>query len=195
MRTRLAMAAVAALLAACAAPPAPPPPPDLTWIPQARQVATSVPPRLLGVLQEEIARGGPEGAIAVCRDKAPALAREASQQSGWQIRRVSLRNRNARAVPDAWERGVLEDFDRRAAAGTPPAQLERAEVVTEGGQRVQRYMRALPTLDLCTQCHGPADALRPAVKARLAELYPQDLATGYKAGDIRGAMTLRRVAP
>jgi len=195
MRARWVLVSVAAALGACATPQAPPAPPDMTWVAQARQVSASVPPRLLGVLQEEIARGGPEGAIAVCRDKAPALAREASQQSGWQIRRVSLRNRNPRAVPDAWEREALEDFDRRAAAGTPAMQLERAETVVEGGQRVQRYMRALPTLELCTQCHGPADALRPAVKARLAELYPQDRATGYKVGDIRGAMTLRRAAP
>jgi hypothetical protein len=162
---------------------------------QARTVATSVPPKLLAVLQEEIARGGPESAIEVCKDKAPAMARAASEQTGWTIRRVSLRNRNPKAVPDAWERAALEEFDRRAAAKEPPAKLERAEVVMEDGKAVQRYMRALPTLELCTQCHGAADKLKPAVVAKLKALYPEDRATGFAIGDIRGAMTLRRPAP
>jgi hypothetical protein len=189
------MAAVAALavLAACSTPMASAP--DAGWVPQARSVATSVPPKLLAVLQEEIARGGPEGAIAACRDKAPAMARAASEQSGWQVRRVSLRNRNPRAVPDAWERAALEEFDRRAAAKEPAMQLERAEVVQQDGKRVMRYMRALPVVELCTNCHGTPDRLSPAVSAKLKELYPQDLATGYRIGEIRGAMTLSKTVP
>jgi hypothetical protein len=159
---------------------------------QARQVASSVPPKLLAVLQEEIARGGPEGAIEVCRDKAPQLARAASEQTGWNIRRVSLRNRNPKAVPDAWERAVLEEFDRRAAAGENPATLEKGEVLTVDGRREYRYMKALPTQPLCTNCHGPQEQLSAAVKAKLAQLYPQDKATGYTPGQIRGAMTTRR---
>ena len=182
------------LLAGCASAP-PAPPADMSWVPQARAVSTAVPPKLLAVLQEEIARGGPEGAIAVCREQAPALARAASEQSGWTVRRVSLRNRNPKAVPDAWERAALEDFDRRAAAKESPATLERAEVTMVDGQPVQRYMRALPTIALCTQCHGAADKLSPAVTAKLKALYPDDRATGYAVGDIRGAMTLSRAAP
>jgi hypothetical protein len=159
---------------------------------EARGVASSVPPKLFAVLQEEIARGGPEGAIEVCRDKAPQLAREASEKTGWQIRRVSLKNRNPKAVPDAWERAVLEEFDRRAAAGADPATLEKGEVVTENGQRVYRYMKALPTQMLCTHCHGTDEQLSAAVKAKLAQLYPNDKATGYSPGQIRGAMTIKR---
>ena len=189
--TRAAVSIGCALLAGCAAPP----PADMSWVPQARTTAQSVPPKLLAVLQEEIARGGYEGAVQVCKDKAPAMARAASQETGWAIRRVSLRNRNPMAVPDAWERAALEDFDRRAAAKEPAAQLERAEVVTENGQPVQRYIRALPTIDLCTNCHGTPDRISPAVAAKVAALYPADRATGYRPGEIRGAITLRRPAP
>lgn len=168
---------------------------EAPWVADARKVSMSVPPKLLSVLQEEIARGGPEGAILVCRDKAPELARAASLESGWTVKRVSLRNRNPKAVPDAWERAALEDFDRRAAAGEPPAKLEVAEVVVVEGMPVQRYLRALPTVELCTQCHGTADKLSPAVVAQLKALYPDDRATGYSVGQIRGAMTLSRPAP
>jgi hypothetical protein len=190
--TLLASCAAAALLAGCASAPEA----EASWVVQARGVAGAVPPKLLSVLQDEIARSGPEGAIGACNEKAPAMARAASEQSGWAIRRVSLRNRNPKAVPDAWERAVLEDFDRRAAAHEPVGGLERSELVKEAdGRSVQRYMRALPTIELCTQCHGQTAQMKPAVLARLQAMYPNDRAVGYAPGDIRGAITLRRSVP
>jgi hypothetical protein len=92
---------------------------------------------------------------------------------------VSLKPRNPKAVADAWEAAALQDFDRRAAAGESPMTLERAEEVTESGQRVRRYMRALPVRELCTACHGPADKLQPAVTDKLKDLYPDDRGTGW----------------
>lgn len=159
---------------------------------EARKTAMSVPPKLVGVLQKEIDKGGPEGAITVCREMAPKMAKAASEESGWQIRRVSLKNRNPKAAPDAWEKAALEDFDKRAAAGENPAHLEKGEVVDEGGKKTYRYVKALPVQTLCLNCHGPADTITDAVKAKLAELYPEDKATGYSAGQIRGAMTLKK---
>ncbi len=161
-------------------------------LPEARKVAGSIPPKLLSVLAVEMDKGGPESAIGVCRDKAPQMAKAASEETGWAIRRVSLNNRNPKAVPDAWERAVLEDFDRRAAAGEAPATLEKGELVTDGGQKTYRYMKALPTAELCLKCHGPQASLAPAVRAKLAELYPQDKAVGYSVGQVRGAITLKK---
>ena len=158
----------------------------------ARKVASGVPPKLLAVLSAKISNGGPENAIDVCKEQAPKMAAAASAKTGWAIRRVSLRNRNPKAVPDAWERALLEDFDKRKAAGEDPAVLEKGEIVTEGDKKFYRYMKALPTQDLCLQCHGATDKLSPAVKARLQERYPQDKAVGYGLGEIRGAMTLKR---
>lgn len=168
---------------------------DNAWIGEARSVATAMPPKLLQVLKDEIAKGGPESAIGVCREKAPQMARAASERSGWQIRRVSLRHRNPKAVPDAWEQAALADFDRRAAAGESPATLERFEVVTENDRQVQRYVRALPTQPLCLSCHGAAEQISPAVSAQLRTLYPDDKAVGYHDGQIRGAITLKRTLP
>ena len=161
-------------------------------LPEARKVASMVPPKLLAVLTVEMDKSGPEGAIGVCREKAPEMAKAASQQTGWAIRRVSLNNRNPKAVPDAWERAALEDFDRRAAAGESPATLEKGELVTEDGKKSYRYMKALPTVEVCTNCHGAQDKLSPAVKEKLAALYPHDKGVGYSAGQIRGAITIRK---
>lgn len=165
---------------------------DAALLDGARKVATSIPPKLLKVLDEEIKKGGPEGAIEVCRERAPKMAAAASAETGWGIRRVSLKNRNPKAVPDAWERSVLEDFDKRAAAGEKPTSLEKGEVVAEGDKKIYRYMKALPTQDLCLSCHGTADRITPAVKAKLDALYPDDKAVGYGAAEIRGAITLKK---
>ena len=165
------------------------------WLPEARTVALSVPPKLVAVLSAEIDKSGPAAAIGLCRERAPEMAKAASAETGWSIRRVSLRPRNPKAVPDAWERATLEDFDRRAAAGESPATLEKAELVQDSGGAVQRYMRALPVQTLCLQCHGAGDQLDAAVVQRLKELYPDDRGTGYSVGQLRGAMTIRRAAP
>ncbi len=165
---------------------------DAAGLLDARKVAGAVPPKLLQVLSEEIARGGPESAIAVCREKAPLMAKAASEQTGWNIRRVSLRNRSPKAVPDAWERAALEDFDRRAASGESPTTLEKWEVVAEADRKEYRYMRALPVQPICLACHGAPDQLKPEVTTQLQVLYPNDKAVGYSVGQIRGAMTIRK---
>lgn len=166
---------------------------DEALMQEARQVATSLPPKLLGKLQEEIQKSGAAGAIPVCKDMAPQMAKEIAAQTGWKVKRVSLKARNEqRAIPDAWEQAALEDFDRRAAAGESPAKLEKGEVMEEGGAKVYRYVKALPVQSLCLSCHGATEQMGPAVKATIAEHYPQDRATGYREGQIRGAISVRK---
>lgn len=156
---------------------------------EARKVAMKLPPKLIITLQDEISKSGSEGAISVCKDMAPKMAGEISQQTGWKIKRVSLKARNDdRAIPDAWEKAALEDFDKRAAAGESPDQLEKGESV--GNE--YRYVKALPVKQLCLSCHGPADQLSPAVKSALSQHYPNDRATGYSVGQIRGAISVRK---
>ena len=162
---------------------------DDAMLSEARNVAMSLPPKLLASLQEEIKKSGPEGAIPVCKDMAPKMAGKILQETGWKVKRFSLKPRNeARAIPDDWEKAALEDFDKRAAAGEPPAQLEKGETV--GNE--YRYVKALPVQPLCLNCHGPVDQLSPAVKSVLGEHYPNDRATGYSVGQIRGAISVRK---
>ena len=162
---------------------------DEALMTEARKVATTLPPKLIVALQDEIQKSGPEGAIPVCKDMAPKMAGEISQQTGWKIKRVSLKARtDARAIPDPWEKAALEDFDKRAAAGESPAKLEKGEKIGN----VYRFVKALPVQPLCLSCHGPADQLSPATKAALSQNYPNDRATGYAEGQIRGVISVRK---
>ena len=160
---------------------------------ETKKAVLPVVPKVVNAMQEAVADKGVAGAIPVCKEQAPELIAPKRKETGWDIRRVSLKSRNAeRGTPDLWEARVLADFNIRAAHGEKPETLEKSEIVTLDGKPVLRYMKALPTGDVCLKCHGPAESLDAGLKAKLAESYPHDQATGYTKGQIRGALTVKR---
>ena len=160
---------------------------------ETRKTVLPVVPKVVTAMQEAVAEKGLVGAIPVCKETAPELIKEKRKETGWDIRRVSLKTRNAeRATPDLWEASQLADFNIRAANGEKPETLEKSEIVTINGKQVFRYMKALPVADACVKCHGPAEGLDAGLKAELSKSYPHDLATGYAKGQIRGALTVKR---
>lgn len=156
---------------------------------QARRTAGELSETVRGLLQQELQRGGYESALRVCSEAAQRVTREFREQRGHDVRRVSLRARNPADAPDVLERRVLEEFDRRRAAGELP--VEHFEVVTsDEGVRALRYLRPLVTGALCLNCHGRPEDIPPGVSAALKEKYPNDPATGYRGGDVRGAVSV-----
>lgn len=154
--------------------------PDLTALAQpADQAAMAMGRDLLAAVQAALQAGGPVHAIGVCQTVAPAI-RQQHSQSVWQIGRTSDRLRNTANRADAWEREVLAEFARDAS-------LQVRSRLADGEFR---HMRRIDTAPACLACHGPS--LAPAVSAALTAAYPADAATGYQAGELRGAFTLRR---
>jgi hypothetical protein len=163
---------------------------------ESRKAAQGFMQQLGGELKKEISANGPESAIKVCKTLAPAIANELSNKNGWKVARVSLKPRNPLlGAADAWEQKVLADFDQRAAKGEKPEAMEFSEVVAEPQGKYFRYMKALAVQPLCLTCHGAPGDIPEGVKARLAAEYPHDKATGYSAGQIRGAITIKRQIP
>lgn len=154
----------------------------------ARAAAADFGKALLGELQKAIAASGPESAIGVCNVEAPQIAADKSAERHMTIRRTSLKLRQPDNKPDAWEMQQLQSFEQRKTAGENPATIEAGEYVEKDGKRVFRYMKAIPTGELCLACHG--STLKPEVAAKLKALYPMDAATGFKVGDLRGAFTI-----
>lgn len=147
-------------------------------------------------LQAALKQGGPELAVHACSVRALAIAKEASLKQKMIIRRTSLKLRNQYDAPDAWEKQVLKDFEQRQRQGENPAQLEHYEIAeTANGARGFRYMKAIviPKDGPCLMCHGAN--INPALLTKIKGRYPGDEATGYKAGDIRGAFTVVQMVP
>lgn len=156
---------------------------------EARSAVQALGGTLKGELQKAIKSGGPVNALAVCNTRAPEIAGSVSIDKNLQVSRVSLKNRNpAMGKANTWQVKVLEDFETRKTNGEQPMTLAYSEVVEHNGQAEFRFMKAIPTGKLCLTCHGTE--IRPAVQAKLTELYPADKAVGYKEGDLRGAFVV-----
>ncbi len=139
-------------------------------------------------LQAAMKEGGPTRAISVCNTVAPAIAKDKSRESGWTVGRTSLKLRNQGNAPDAWEEAVLKQFEERKAKGEDVKPMAHFAVVEQDGRKVFRFMKAIPTGEVCLKCHG--ENIAAPIAAKLDELYPGDAARGFKAGDIRGAFTI-----
>lgn len=160
---------------------------------ESRAVAMPFMKQLGEANKKAVAEGGPESAIKVCKDIAPNMAGEISRKQGWKLTRVSLKVRNPLlGTPDAWEQKVLQDFEARVAKGEKPDAMEFSEIVKEPAGNTFRFMKAIALQPGCVSCHGAAEQIPANVKARLAEDYPHDQATGYAPGQIRGAVSIKR---
>lgn len=158
----------------------------------ARQVAQDFLDQMRTRLKEALRENGPAGAIGACNALAPDVANARSVTSGFEIERTALKVRNPDNAPDPWETRILELFQARVAAGGDVSALEHFEVVvTSEGDRMFRYMRAIPTGEVCLACHG--SELRQDVKVEIARYYPSDKATGFRLGELRGALSLAQI--
>jgi hypothetical protein len=138
-------------------------------------------------LKKALTEGGVLKAIEVCSVKAPEIAQNLTQSTEWQVKRVSLKARNhPDAIPNTWERAVLESFNQRHKQGESAKKMAKAEIIGDEF----RFMKAQGTEPLCLTCHG--SKLTSETKAALKEYYPKDQATGYSLGQIRGAFSLTK---
>ena len=65
-------------------------------------------------------------------------------------------------------------------------------VVDEPAGQAMRYRKPIMTGPLCLTCHGEVATQPSALRDVLMREYPHDAATGYAAGELRGAFSLRR---
>ena len=129
-------------------------------------------------LKEALVQGldrGPVQAISACRVEAPKIARAASAR-GIRVGRTSHKLRNPGNAPKLWMEPFLRTYE------SDPGSREPAVVLID--PHTVGYVEPIFVQPLCVTCHGPE--LAPDLKAKLAELYPDDQATGYAAGDFRG---------
>ena len=118
---------------------------------------------------------GPEQAISVCKDKAPAIAARLSTD-GIAVGRSSHKLRNPANAAPAWVTPVLTAYLETKGDFAPAT-------VTLPDERVG-YVEPILLQPLCLTCHG--EVLAPGIAERIAAAYPHDAATGFESGDLRG---------
>lgn len=143
--------------------------------------------RLSGELESAFTNGGPAAAVAICKNRAPAIAAEIETASGVDIERTALRVRSPANAPDDWEMATMRSFIARREAGEEWAGM----FATRIGGRQLHWMRPIPLGGMCATCHGDPASFTQDTRLALREAYPDDQATGFKPGELRGAFSAR----
>lgn len=143
-------------------------------------------------LQQALKAGladGPVQAVTACQAKAPAIA-AAQSQGGVRMGRTSDRLRNPANTAPEWVKPILAGYLGRDASsgGAPHARPEAAPDLTPRTVEIapgrMGYVEPIVLQPMCETCHGTQIA--PEVAERISLLYPQDAATGFQVGDVRG---------
>lgn len=159
-----------------------------------RSIAMDLMNQLGQKLKGALASDGPIAAVSVCKEVAPAIAKGLSAQHGAQVARVGTRARNSKmGIPNGWQKEALAEFDARIAQGDKPGDLEYWKVVDGAdGKRELHYAKAIVTQPLCVTCHGKAEDIAAPLMEKIRAEYPDDQATGYSVGKLRGAVVVTR---
>ncbi|OQW93496.1 MAG: hypothetical protein BWK79_10825 [Beggiatoa sp. IS2] len=153
-----------------------------------RAIVSELGETLKSELLKALQAGGPAAALATCNEKAIPVTTTIAEKHGLKVGRTSLKLRNPKNAPDEWETKVLKNFVERQVQGKNLSKMEFYEVFEKDGKKQVRYMKAIPVAEPCLTCHGTE--IVPEISAKLKTLYPEDKATGFKLGDLRGAFTL-----
>ena len=145
-------------------------------------------PGMIRTLQEKVTKDGAAAAVPFCKDFAPSYGKEKTAEwvakakaelgaKSFGFRRVSLKNRNPLNAPSAEQVEILQQWERGA--------LKPAFYQADGKFYTMHPIKI--TQPLCLNCHGDNSTLDKKAAAEIVKLYPQDKATGYRLGDLRGA--------
>lgn len=157
-----------------------------------RQDAGEFMESLKTVLVKEMQTNGITAAVSVCSDTAQILTGNYGMNKDIYIKRVSFKNRNSGNYPDEFETKGLKYFEDLKNSGSLDETSELFEVVETGDVKDIRYMKPIIVQAPCLNCHGKAENISPEVKEVINTKYPEDKATGYQVGDLRGAVSVRK---
>ncbi len=158
---------------------------------QSRGAAGQLGKELKAKLVAAIEEGGPVQGIEVCSEIAPDIAQKISSETGLEVGRTAIKFRNKGNAPDDFETLSLQSFIADMDAGKPASELEAWALTQEQGKTVFRWMKPIEMGGLCQTCHG--SAISSEVQTAIDKAYPDDLATGFEPGELRGAFTVRKV--
>lgn len=133
---------------------------------------------LLTNVMQAMKSGGSGYAVSFCNEQAMPLTDSLAKAHNCLIQRVSDKYRNPTNKLTAQDQEVWTKIASTATANTLSG--------SENGQ-VVFYKPIKIAMPACLTCHGTAGKeMDPKTFEIIKQKYPDDLATGYKEGDLRG---------
>ncbi|WP_246839304.1 Tll0287-like domain-containing protein [Leptospira levettii] len=131
-------------------------------------------------LSTALAEGGTTAAIPFCQQNALGFTAKMGKANNVTLKRVTdkPRNENNRLSPE--EMMVFQEIQKqKSSEGVFPNR------VVSSDENVTVYV-PIPLMGQCVPCHGKKEEMSTETKTTLNKLYPNDLATNYQIGDLRG---------
>ena len=132
--------------------------------------------------------GGPANAVTFCSQKAQDIVTKTNSELGKNvtISRITLKPRNEKHLAKGDEAKILSSLQTLKENGV---QLPKI-LVQKVDDKHTRVYKPIIVKAKCLICHGTEDKLHPKAKEAIKTKYPNDKATGYKVGDLRGAFVV-----
>ncbi|MBX3744629.1 MAG: DUF3365 domain-containing protein [Verrucomicrobiae bacterium] len=192
---------LALVFGACSKPPEPPaaaPPPPLPEVSaeeradvlaRGRAIAGETFEVLRGNLQTAIQAGGIRNALPFCSMAASPLTAGMATKHGVTLRRVTHKTRNPAGAATPAELAILETFRQALRGpGITPTNPPPPMVTNFDARTLSFFAPIVMAHELCLKCHGePGRDILPEDYDIILRLYPQDRATGFEMGQLRGA--------
>ena len=123
---------------------------------------------------------GPYETVDTCHLKAPHIA-EGDFNAKYDLGRTSDKIRNKNNNPKAWLVDILDDYKNSTMEKPVAAKVYKVK-------NKFAYIEPIYVNAVCLKCHGD---LKGSVEKKIKQLYPNDLATGYKIGEFRGLFYIK----
>lgn len=159
---------------------------NLKYVKLGNEITQKTAKVLQKTLKYAMKKNGVKSALNVCNLSAMELTKSLENEYKVEINRKSHRNRNTLNKASMIEDSVINDYIRIINA-----KKELKPKIIRNNNDVTYYFPIL-TGNACLQCHGkPMKDIDKENFRYIKSIYPNDLATGFKNGDLRGIWSVK----
>src|SRR5690554_3157055 len=142
------------------------------------EITQTIGAELMKTVQQQMSEGGVAQALGFCQTHALPITDSLATRFNVSVKRTALRTRNPKNAPSDFEVDVLTTMQGQE-------KFDPAMSYSENGNAV--YYEPIVLKEFCQTCHGiPGASMAVAVDSLIKSHYPDDRATGFSSGDLRG---------
>ena len=138
-------------------------------------------------IQAVVAKDGLPGVVDFCHDNAMKLTDSLGKSHNVVIKRTSHKLRNSENKPDIDSEAVINEYLR-----LQEEQNNMEPVVMKDADGYVHFYAPIKLKKECLKCHGtPGKEIPEPVYKLIKSKYPNDKATGFKVGELRGIWDIK----
>lgn len=157
---------------------------DLPPLMRGKKIALASKALLGSNLTKAIQTQGTEEAVVFCNEQAIPLTNSSAEKHNAEVRRVSDKPRNPKNNANPEELKYIAAAKQMLVDGNIKPQISEKNGMITG-------YYPIVTNQSCLQCHGTSGDIASNVSKKIATLYPDDKATGYKKNELRGIWVIQ----